>query len=407
MYIINTFLNNLNNMFPSATSEASKFAITSRLFYTILINAFLFGTMVIHLGLQVFHENLQANKPPEHLKLEEELGGEKVYVSYVAALMLVCCVSIPVYSIAVFILANYYYVLELFVKINIHVVRKKDCREKLEQHGDVAKGILGFAGKNVHASPGRLRDIQTLSTFQRVFYVLREWWIDLIFLLWAGMLIGYCYLFYDYFTSRVQITNVLESSWGMQLYSILYVCSFMVCCALFFLGNYHSFAVVFVTVILMLPLFLSFLFQAIVDKCQEASGKSVKKNAFAGIVTLAANNDKSTPEPAETRPPTAAVSSPDYPRPKTQTSRPPGERYTPFTSLSPLPTELTQAPPSRFSNRPPTVVTVRPVPRGREDSQAKTYDLHSHHYERSKSVTSVALSLASVEIPDNDHTHLL
>jgi len=49
---------------------------------------------------------------------------------------------------------------------------------------------------------------------------------------------------------------------------IIYVCSFMLTCGAFLYANYHSFAVVLVTNILIVPLLISFTLQAIIDKCR-------------------------------------------------------------------------------------------------------------------------------------------
>ncbi|XP_067930790.1 uncharacterized protein [Watersipora subatra] len=294
MYIVYCFMKNLESMFPNATDASNRFAITTRIFYTVVLNSLLFGFMIIHLSLQVYHENLPENKPAAHR--EKELArGEKVqiiYVSYIAGLMMVCTIVLPIFNIVIFVLANYYYVIELMVNINLHVVRKKECRKKLEEHGDVAKGIIGFAGQNVHATPGRLRDLQTLTMFQRVFFVLREWWIDVIFAVWATMVVGYCILFFQYYNSHVAIFDYVNTSAEQQTFSIIYICSFMICASLFALGNYHSFVVVALTLVIMVPLFLSFAVQAILDRCSAKTRTTKEKDKFAGIVTLVAKQDQ-------------------------------------------------------------------------------------------------------------------
>ena len=405
-------MKNLESMFPEATGQNTRFAITSRIFYTVVLNALLFGFMIIHLALQVYHENLSKNKPTSHRLAEIEASKnlglpeddvEIVYMSYVGGLMLICTIVVPIFNIVIFILANYYYIIELMIKINLHVVKKEDFRKQLEEHGDVAKGILGFAGKNVHATPGRLRDIQSLTTFQRVFFVLREWWIDLIFFAWAIIIVGYCILFIEYYNSHVSITDYLGSSEEDQLFSIIYVCSFMLCISLFALGNYHSFLVVIVTIILMLPLFFSFAIQAIMDKCSEATGKTVsrEKDKFAGIVTLIAKKDKGTPAPT-----------PVLVRPSTGSSD--GRPLTVHSSGKELLLPKDSPPASALAKSRPLTqkVSYRP-PTGSKRSAFSNYRPHTGSQspalskgrvvetDRAQSNTSFVLSMTSVEEPYN------
>lgn len=379
MYIVYKFMSNLNSMFPDATDKDSRFGITMRIFYIVLVNALLFGFMIMHLSLQIYHENLPENKPYEHRQKEAALGEgvEVMYMSYVTGMMILMTVIIPIYNIVVYILANYYYILELMIKINVHVIQKEDCRRQLEEHGDVAKGIMGFAGKNVHATPGRLRDIQTLSTFQRVFYVLREWWIDLIFLVWASLLVGYSILFYDYYSNHVALHSYADSTSSQQTFSIVYICSFMLCAALFLMGNYHSFVVVFITIVISIPLFFSFTIQAIIDKYREAAGKTIHsdKDKFAGIVTIIAKKKEGDAPPPLSRPPSVACAPEEY-IPEDATDR--------DTLCDPVTSPLN----SRSSY-------MRPITR----SQSPVFSTAG--LERAKTVNSVVISMASVEIPDN------
>lgn len=342
MYMVYSFMNNLDAMFPNATNRDSRFSITTRIFYTVVLNALLFGFMIIHLCLQVYHENLPENKPVWHREKELALSedAEIIYMSHVAGIMLITTVIVPIFNIIVFVLANYYYILELMININLHVVRKDDCRKKIEEHGDVAKGIMGFAGKNVHATPGRLRDIQSLSTFQKIFFVLREWWIDIIFFVWVSIILGYLYLFYEYYTNHVSFSQIDDTITASQLtFSIVYVCSFMICVGLFVLGNYHSFVVVIVTVIIALPLFLSFAIQALMDKCGEVAGKTVtrEKDKFAGIVSLVGKkNDKSPmPTPVLIKPATDSSPPTAYPDTRPPTEYPDGRPLTAYPNTRP------------------------------------------------------------------------
>lgn len=272
MYIVSSFMQNLNNMFPDADASGL-FGITSRLVYTIVMNSVLFGAMLLLLGLQIYHENLDENKPEYFKAWEAESDDELYYVSHIAAYMITATIIVPILSIVVFVLANYYYILELMIKINVHVLKNSALRSTLEEYGDVAQGIMGFAKTNVHATPGRLRDIQSLSTFQRVFYVLREWWIDLIFFIWSVIISLYCYFYYEY-SSKTQVTGT---------FYIVYLVTFLTCVMLFAFANYHTFAIVLITNILMLPMLLSFAGQALVDKCKSLkSGRiAAEKNVIA------------------------------------------------------------------------------------------------------------------------------
>jgi len=56
--------------------------------------------------------------------------------------MIAATLVVPILSIVVFALANYYYILELMISINMHVVQNEEFREKLEDYGDVAKGMV-------------------------------------------------------------------------------------------------------------------------------------------------------------------------------------------------------------------------------------------------------------------------
>lgn len=264
MYIVSSFMKNLNAMFPNATDGDSLFNITSRLVYTIVMNSILFVVMLVLLGLQIYHENLDENKPEYFKAWEEERDEQWFYVSYTIAYMVLATIVVPLLSIVTFILANYYYILELMIKINMQVLKNSKFRSKLEDYGDVAQGIMGFATKNVHATPGRLRDIQTLSTFQRVFYVLREWWIDLVFFLYASALVLYAYFYYEYI-SRAQVSDT---------FFLVYLVTFVLCLAMFIMANYHTYGIVMITNILIIPLLLSFAIQTLFDKMSSMkSGK--------------------------------------------------------------------------------------------------------------------------------------
>lgn len=404
MYILHKFMTNLDSMFPAAQSK-EVLPITSRIMYTFVLNSMLFGFMLIQLSLQIYHENLSENKPANIIAKEHQLSAdtgqevELLVVGVTAGLMLPATIIVPLFSLVVFVLANYYYVLELFIKINIEVINKKDCREKLEGQGDMAKGIMGFASKNIHATPGRLRDIQSLSTFQRVFYVLREWWIDLIFLLWAFIIVGYCVLFYFYYKNHVSVYNYEDGgTLAQQTFSIVYVCSFMVCVSLFILANYHSFAVVFVTILIMVPLFLSFAIQGIMDKIREASGKGErKKDNLKGIISFmkkeADDTDSDDDEPKvidekKSRPPSEKVS-----RPPTVKSGPPS----PLIATGSRPPTQQMAsdsrPPTTLQTRTHTLTSIKP--RSADGSPTPA----SRASERMRTDESFALSMTSVDIP--------
>ena len=381
-------MTNLDSMFPEAQSK-SAMPITSRIMYTVVLNSLLFGFMLIQLGLQIYHENLDENKPDHIIAKQDQLSHETgdevelVVVGITAGLMLPATIIVPLFSIVVFVLANYYYVLELFIKINIEVINKKECREKLEEHGDVAKGLVGFASKNIHATPGRLRDIQSLSTFQRVFYVLREWWIDLIFFLWGFIIVGYCVLFYFYYTNHVSVYNYADGgTTAQQTFSIIYVCCFMVCVSLFLLANYHSFAVVFVTIIIMVPLFISFAIQAIYDKIREASGHGKRKqeDVTKGIISFMQkeadddNDDNKVTPPADnnSRPPTRS-------------------KFRPHTEQTLAVSD--ERPPTSQQTRTHSLATLKPKSASGSPTTASKAGV------RMKSSDSFALSMTSVDIP--------
>lgn len=292
MYIVSSFMQNLNKMFPEATENNSFFAITTRIVYTVIMNSILFGIMLALLGLQIYHENLDENKPEAFKAKEAERGQQLYYVSNVAGYMVMSTILVPILSIVIFILANYYYVLELMIKINVHVVENEKFREKLEDYGEVAQGIMGFAKQNVHATPGRLRDIQSLTTFQKVFYVLREWWIDLIFFLWTTIVILYCYFFYSY-ASQDKVAGT---------FYLIYMVSFVACVVMFTAGNYQTLLIVTVTNFIMIPLFLSFAGQSLVDKCRSLSSKvDAEKEPLEESISSSISEEKGEAERSVTQ----------------------------------------------------------------------------------------------------------
>ena len=70
-------MTNLDSMFPEAQSK-SAMPITSRIMYTVVLNSLLFGFMLIQLGLQIYHENLDENKPDHIIAKQDQLSHETV-----------------------------------------------------------------------------------------------------------------------------------------------------------------------------------------------------------------------------------------------------------------------------------------------------------------------------------------
>ena len=298
IYIVFKFMQNLTEMMPDIADTNSIFAFTNRIIFTVILNSFLFASMIALLGLQVYHENLPENKPAEVLQQEEETGEEKIIMTHVAAYMLITTLLVPILSIVVFALANYYYLLELMIKVNVQVLQSGDMREKIDEYGEVAQGIMGFAKKNVHATPGRLRDIQSLTTFQRVFYVLREWWIDLLFSVWSAILVLYSYFFYEY---------VSKDSVNGTFY-LVYIATFVTCVSIFVFANYHTFLVVLVTNVIMVPLFLSYGLQTLSNKCKTLSNRAKVKQASQEMTSVASLIEKYDEEKGKKTPNSPSLS---------------------------------------------------------------------------------------------------
>lgn len=289
-------MQNLTTMMPDLSDTNSIFSFTNRIVFTVILNSFLFASMIFLLGLQVYHENLSENKPIDVQQKESETGEEQIVMSHVATYMLITTLVVPILSLVVFAFANYYYLLELMIKINAHVLNSSDMREKIEEYGDVAQGIMGFAKKNIHATPGRLRDIQSLSMFQRVFYVLREWWIDLLFFIWSVILVIYCYFFYEY-VSKDSVSGT---------FYLLYLATFTICVSIFIFANYHTFLVVIVTNVIILPLFISYGTQALINKCKTLSNQAKVEQStqhLKSVTSLIRNEDqqekKTPPSPSQ------------------------------------------------------------------------------------------------------------
>lgn len=264
IYIAFTLHQNITSMVPNVKKEDTYWSFGNRTVFNIFLNSFLFVLMIFLLALQVYHENLSENKPIDVQQKENETGEEQIVMSQITIYMIITTLIVPTLSLVVFAFLNYYYLLEIMIKVNIHVLNSGRLRNKIKQHSPQTNDILRFAKMNIHATPGRLRDIKSLNLFQRVFYILQEWWIDLLVLIWVAMIATYCYFTY----------NHINTGSMSGLFLQIYLATFVLCASIFVLVHFHGIIIVLVVSITALPLCMSVILQIIIERCKLLSSRS-------------------------------------------------------------------------------------------------------------------------------------
>ena len=238
----------------SITTDDSLFSLGYRTAFTAFLNTVLYLSMILLLGLQFYNDNLTEIKPAEVLQKENDTGVTEVVVTPAATYMLVTTLLAPILSVVTFVLANYYYLLEVMIKVNVCTLKSRKLRNKVRESGETGDEMLDLAKDNIHATPGQLRDLHSLNAFQRVFYILREWWADLLFLCWISVLGFYCYFCYT------SVDSDLET-----LFPQLYISSFVISASILALTNFHVILIVIVAITLFLPLVASLTTQTVVS----------------------------------------------------------------------------------------------------------------------------------------------
>ncbi|XP_013379434.1 uncharacterized protein LOC106150944 [Lingula anatina] len=163
-----------SNTLENATLGGSKFGrVLQRFYFTMLGNTMLMGLMLCTLGVQVLYDNQDS--------------GDYTMSLY-AILQIVLVLFFPFYSIFLFIAVNYFWIFELFISINRAVMRKKEIQENLvKDYGEMVGEVLNFAIDKSDYTEVRHEDIQTITSTQKFFYALWEWWIAILLLMWPLM----------------------------------------------------------------------------------------------------------------------------------------------------------------------------------------------------------------------------
>ena len=270
IHIIFRIQQTVAGVMPAVTKDDGMFSLGNRALFTAFLNLISFMSMILLLGLQIYYENLPESKSSEVLQMENSTNVEQIVMSYVTVYMLITTLLVPILSIVVFALANYYYLLELMIKINFYLSRSAKLRNRLRASSDTADDIINFAKDNIHATPGRLRDLYSLNAFQRVFYILREWWADLLSLCWISVLGFFCYFSY---------TSIDSDSDSETLFPQIYLSTFIISASILALTNFHVILIVIVAITLFLPLCVSVGVQTAISKSNKTKVTQVSQRS--------------------------------------------------------------------------------------------------------------------------------
>ena len=154
--------------------------ILPRAFITVLGNTCIFLFIIFMLGVQMHRENLEQ---------------ETYRMTWKSALLTTSLIILPIFSTVLFVVANSFWVLEIFININLQVSRSEDFQKKLEDYGSSVSGAVTFAVDKGSKTRDRLVDMRSLSFSKKLFYSLTEVHGVVLVVIWECLVITTIFAF--------------------------------------------------------------------------------------------------------------------------------------------------------------------------------------------------------------------
>ena len=167
--------------------------IMPRAYFTVIGNIVLFIFLVIMFGAQVHKDNVET----------EDFG-----ISMQSGVIMVCLLLLPFYSIGMFALVNYFWIMEIVLNINLTIGRQDELQDKLladESYGKVMEVALSMAKKNIKVSEQKYKIIQTTPRWRKVLYGLTELHILLLLFFYQIVMVAALFVFDGFDTDAKNI----------------------------------------------------------------------------------------------------------------------------------------------------------------------------------------------------------
>ena len=136
MYMLYKLIKDINKILnPNQEANCCSYSIGGsilpRAYITVLGNTLIFLFLIFMLGAQMHQENLE----------------QQAYrMTWKSGLLTASLIVLPIHTMVLFLVANSYWVLEMFIKINLQISKSEEFQKKLEEDcGASVSDVVNFA----------------------------------------------------------------------------------------------------------------------------------------------------------------------------------------------------------------------------------------------------------------------
>ncbi len=224
----------------SKTAKYCSWNVIQRARITLIGNIGLFFTMIGILYMQVWFDNPVA-------------GEEKYNGSTSSWLIVICLILLPNVSAILFFLANSYWILKLFIQVNVSMGDEKHQKEMEDEFGYIVADALAFAAKKAEESKQRLEDLDNLSSQKRILYCLSEISAVILIFVWCCMVCTVIGALIIDLTNFPEVGDIKSLNWLPYFLIGIYLVVIVIV-------NHHLVLLSLIIVLLIIPFIIGFVF---------------------------------------------------------------------------------------------------------------------------------------------------
>ena len=244
MFMIQKFMKDLQGLLNTSGEKVGFFGMRSpgrileRAYMTTVGNTILMFYLIV---LFAFHED--TDNPSEGVYL----------MSWRSALLALSLTALPVFSIILFLLTNSFWVLKIFMTINLRVSSDEEFQENLtKKYGHTVSDAMNLAVKQGDKTKKRLEGMNQMPLLKKVFFGLTTFWMIPLILLWQVLAALPLVTILAYGSQQGNLTATTHQP-------VYYIAASMVYCGLLLIFNAHLLLLALALDIMIPIVFLCFL----------------------------------------------------------------------------------------------------------------------------------------------------